>query len=299
MTNNTFIIADYKQIEARILSWLAGQDDLTADFANGIDPYSKLATRLFGVPIREPEDDDPEPVATYLTVRRGFGKDAILGCGFGMGASTFYDRCLANDSLRVLFDSGQYDMAFISKLIKTYRGAYTKIPKFWNSIEKAFRWVIKYPKQVIIYDGEKILVQSVWNGEYYDTPEPPCILTFYNDNGTVCIRLPSSRVLFYPHAHIRGKKLAYNWSNKLWGGFLTENVVQAIARDILAESLLVVHNEVCPVVLHGHDELVCLSPKRDEAVNRTKIGMIMECVPTWCPGLPIAVEIDVSEVYKK
>lgn len=293
MSDNIFIIADYRQIEARVLSWLAGQDDLTEAFARGEDPYSVFATRLFGVPIRQPEDDDPEPVATYLSVKRGFGKDAILGCGFGMGAATFYDRCISNESLRPLFDSGAYDMLFISKLIKTYRGTYTKIPKFWNNIEKAFRWVIKYPKQVVIYDGEKIFAWVDDGRQVHD------MLMFYNDNGTVCIRLPSSRVLFYPYAYTRGKKLGYNWSNKLWGGFLTENVVQSIARDILAESLLIVHNEVCPVVLHGHDELVCLSPKKDEAVNRTKIGMIMETVPSWCEGLPIAVEIDVSEVYKK
>ncbi len=292
--SNVFIIADFCQIEARVLSWLVGQDDLTQDFAEGKDPYSKFATKLFSVPIRKEVDDDPEPVKTYLSVKRGFGKDSILGCGFGMGAATFYDRCIANESLRPLFDSGAYDMLFISKLIKTYRTMYTKIPKFWNSIEKAFRWVIKYPKQVIEYRIGMGIITC--RGRSSDSN---ACFRFYNDNGTVCIRLPSSRVLFYPHACIRGRKLAYHWSNKLWGGFLTENVVQAIARDILAESLLVVHNEVCPVVLHGHDELVCLSPKKDEAVNRAKIGMIMETVPPWCEGLPIAVEIDVSEVYKK
>lgn len=301
MGNNIFIIADYSSIEARVLSWLAGQDDLTAGFARNEDIYSVFAARLFGVPIRKPVDDDPEPVATYLTVKRGFGKDAILGCGYGMGAGTFYDRCLANDALRPLFDAGTYDMLFISKLIKTYRGTYWKIPQLWKTIEKAFRWVIKYPKQIVMYNIEDGLV--TWNGsDSYAPPGPPShILGFYNTNGTVCIRLPSSRVLFYPRARIKnnGRGLAYRWANNVWGGFLVENVVQAISRDILGESLLAVHNEVCPVVLHSHDELVCLSPKKDEAVNRTKIGMIMEHVPHWCGGLPIAVGIETSEVYKK
>ncbi|MCP4596229.1 DNA polymerase [Neptuniibacter sp.] len=297
MSGNTFIIADYAQIEARILSWLAGQDDLTQDFAEGKDPYSKFATRLFNVPIRKPIDDDPEPVKAYLSVKRGFGKDAVLGCGFGMGASTFYDRCIANESLRPLFDSGAYDMLFISKLIKTYRGTYTKIPKFWNSIEKAFRWVIKHPKMGVYYRDGEIKAATDW-GDCFGMPED-AILGFYNDNGTVCIRLPSSRVLFYPHARIAGRKLAYHWSNKLWGGFLTENVVQAIARDIMAESLLGVHNRVCPVVLHGHDELVCLSSKELKVANVARIQRIMEHVPHWCEGLPIAVEIDTSGVYKK
>ena len=299
MPDNTFIIADYSSIEARVLSWLSGQDDLTADFAAGEDIYSKFATRLFGVSIRKPVDDDPEPIKTYLSVKRGFGKDAILGCGYGMGTGTFYDRCLSNDSLRPLFDAGAYDILFISKLIKTYRGTYTKIPQLWKTIEKAFRWVIKYPKVGVYYRDGEIKAATDW-GDCFGMPED-AILAFYNDNGTVCIRLPSSRVLFYPHARIKpnGRGLAYHWANNVWGGFLVENIVQAIARDIMGEALLDVHNEVCPVVLHSHDELVCLSSKKDEAVNRTKIGMIMEHVPHWCGGLPIAVEIDTSSVYKK
>lgn len=304
MSDNTFIIADYAQIEARVLSWLAGQNDLTADFAAGKDIYSLFATRLFGVPVRKPVDDDPEPVVKYLKVKRGFGKDAILGCGYGMGAGTFYDRCLSNDSLRPLFDAGTYNMLFISKLIKTYRGTYSKIPQLWKTIEKAFRWVIKYPKTIVAYYEGKLFT---WTGDdepsniWPLTTDPSNTLLFYNCGGTVCIRLPSSRVLFYPHARIKtnGRGLAYHWANNIWGGFLVENIVQAISRDILGESLLVVHNDVCPVVLHSHDELVCLSPKKDEAVNRTTIGMIMEHVPHWCKGLPIAVKIDTSDVYKK
>lgn len=305
MPDNTFIIADYAQIEARVLSWLAGQDDLTADFAAGKDIYSQFATQLFGVPIRKPVDDDPEPVVKYLKIKRGFGKDAILGCGYGMGAGTFYDRCLANNSLRPLFDSGQYDLLFISKLIKAYRNTYTKIPQLWRTIEKAFRWVIKYPNAVIYYYHPAKCLKQHYGPDIAakknDVEPENKILTFYNTDGTVCVQLPSSRALFYPHARIKtnGKGLAYHWANNVWGGFLVENIVQAISRDILGEALLEVHNKVCPVVLHSHDELVCLSPKKDEAVNRTKIGMIMEHTPHWCEGLPVAVEIETSEVYKK
>lgn len=305
MTDNTFIIADYSSIEARVLSWLAGQDDLTADFANNIDAYSKFATRLFGVPIRKPVEDDPEPVATYLTVKRSFGKDAILGCGYGMGAGTFYDRCLSNDSLRPLFDAGTYDMLFISKLIKTYRGTYKAIPQLWRTIEKAFRWVIKYPKAVVYFYHPAECLRRHYAPDIAakknDVEPENKVLTFHNCDGTVCIRLPSSRVLFYPHARIKndGKGLAYHWSNNLWGGFLVENIVQAISRDILGEALLVVHDTVCPVVLHSHDELVCPSPKKDAGHNSLVIRGIMEHVPHWCEGLPIAVEIEISEVYKK
>ena len=299
MPDNTFIIADYAQIEARVLSWLAGQDDLTEAFRRGEDIYSKFATRLFGVPIRKPVGDDPEPVAKYLKIKRGFGKDAILGCGYGMGAGTFYDRCLSNDSLRPLFDSGQYDLLFVDKLIKTYRNTYTKIPQLWRNIEKAFRWVIKYPACTICYDDGRLTNVSGNRLGSFGT------LTFYNDNGTVCIRLPSSRVLFYPRALIKsnGRDLVYQWSGNVWGGFLVENIVQAISRDILGEALLRVH-KIYPVVLHSHDELVCIVPKKEARIASDVVLGEMVQVPDWAGGvstkaLPIAVEIETSEVYKK
>ena len=75
-----FIIADSAQIEARVLAWLSGQDDLLQGFADGEDVYSQFASRLFKCTVRKPDEGDPEPVQKYLTIKRGFGKDAVLGC---------------------------------------------------------------------------------------------------------------------------------------------------------------------------------------------------------------------------
>jgi len=77
-----FGVVDYAQIEARMLAWMAGQDDLVQGFANGEDIYSAFATTLFSAPVRKPKETDPGPVKKLLTIRRGFGKDGILGCGY-------------------------------------------------------------------------------------------------------------------------------------------------------------------------------------------------------------------------
>jgi hypothetical protein len=85
-------IVDSAQIEARALAWLAGQDYLTKGFADGEDIYSEFASKLFNSRVWKPAGNDDSPEAKVAGIRRGFGKDAILGCGYGMGANKFYSR---------------------------------------------------------------------------------------------------------------------------------------------------------------------------------------------------------------
>lgn len=273
-------IIDLSQIEARLLAWQSGQTDLLEGFANGEDVYSIFATDLFGVPVRKANKKDSERLAIILTIRRGFGKDAILGCGYGMGDEKFYNRCLANPGLKPYFDSGAYDRAFIKKLIKAYRYKYSKIPEYWNKVEKAFSWVIKYPKVEPIETGLD--------------------LKFWNDNGTVNLQLPSTRILRYPDAHItRSKKI--KWAHGyLWGGSITENIIQAIARDIFAEGILRVEGKkLASIVLHSHDEIVTMLPSKNSQKHLDKVMKEFCIVPEWAAGLPLDAEGELSEHYKK
>ena len=271
-------IADSAQIEARLLAWLAGQDDLIKGFADGEDIYSVFATKLFGCPVHKPTADDPDNEVGTLKIRRGFGKDAILGCGYGMGANTFYERCRENDSIRPLLDSGEYDWDFINGLIKTYRKTYSKVPALWQSIEKAFRFVCRYPTEKIDYNGK---------------------LLFWKSGATVNIQLPSGRVLYYHHAKVNRKgDISYD-HGKLWGGTLVENIIQAIARDLLGYWILECEGWGCPVILTCHDEIV--SYNLNDGADDILQGMIqiMSRGPAWAEGLPLAAEGQVSECYVK
>jgi len=284
-----FGVADFAQIEARVLAWLAGQDDLVQGFANGEDVYSEFATTLFGVPVRKAKKNDPKPIAKQLTIRRGFGKDAILGCGYGMGSNKFYERCYANSDLKPLFDSGEYDWDFINKLIKTYRRKYSKIPEFWQTVEKAWKFVTKYPQEVVDQLQQ-------WYGSN------PSKLKFYNQNGTTIIQLPSGRCLFYPHANVTRKgSLKYRWGT-LWGGSIAENIVQAVARDIMGEALLRLQENKFNILFHVHDEIICLFPKFSAEKDLQRMADLMEIIPEWCKGLPLRIPEDdrkLSERYEK
>ena len=288
------IIVDAAQIEARILAWIAGQQNMLEAFAEDRDIYSEFGTRLFSARLRKARKTDPPPISKLLTIRRGFAKDTVLGAGYGMGPNKFYDNCLMNPALRPLFDSGQYDLAFVKRLIKGYRTTYSKVPEFWKTVEKCYRIVTKHPHQVMRYapEGSKV--------------GPGDLLTFWNDGGTVNIQLPSGRILYYPHASIKRKKNPGDFDNQLkyqhgpiWGGTLTENIVQAIARDLLGCWILECEKVNLPVALHVHDEIIAISSDLYAAQNLQVLNGIMSNGPDWAAGLPLAAEGEISETYKK
>lgn len=276
------VITDSAQIEARILAWIAGQTDLTEGFKNGEDIYSVFATRLFGEKVWKPDSDEKTKAARTAKIRRGFGKNAILGCGYGMGANTFLDSCKENDDLRPLFDSGEYNWDFINGLIKTYRNTYGKISEFWTRIEKAFRYVIKYPRETVKF--------AIYNRELFK---------FWKSGNTVHLQLPSGRVLNYRHACLDKKgTIKYHWGT-LWSGAITENVVQAIARDLLGYWILECERKIGPVVLHSHDEIVCMV---DESVSACKLEEMIKIfceAPDWAKDLPLAAEGQLTRKYIK
>lgn len=280
----TLIIVDSAQIEARELAWVAHQDDLVKGFADGEDIYSEFASDLFQAKVWKPTKEEKKtPEGQTADIRRGFGKDAILGCGYGMGANTFFDRCRQNDTLRPLFDSGKYDWDFINKLIKIYRSKYTNIPAFWTEIEKCFRWSTKYSKERTAYKISET-----------------AFLRFYRSGNTTKMRLPSGRVMNYRYATVSPKDDSIRYLHgHLWGGSITENLIQAMCRDLLGYWWLACEAAGIKIVLNSYDELVgCVSKERAEKDLQTMID-IMCSGPEWSQELPLAAEGMISERYCK
>lgn len=267
-------VTDSAQIEARVLAWLAGQQDLLDGFARGEDVYSQFATDLFRCTVRKPRKTDPKPLVIALKIKRGFGKDTILGAGYGMGATRFYNNCLANPNLRPLFDSGQYDFKFVKRLIDTYRTTYAQIPAYWTAVERAFRQCIRFPH----------LEPKVGQ------------VTFRCQGSEVQIELPSGRVLYYRHCKIDRKNTIKWHHGALWGGSITENIDQAISRDLLGYWILECEKAGLPVVLHVHDDIKTMLPQKAQAEELlAKQCEIMRALPAWASGLPVDVEGKLSD----
>ncbi|KKN68800.1 hypothetical protein LCGC14_0448200 [marine sediment metagenome] len=280
----TLIIVDSAQIEARELAWVAHQDDLLKGFADGEDIYSVFATDLFQEKVWKPtEEEKNTPEGKTADIRRGFGKDAILGCGYGMGANTFYDRCRQNDTLRPLFDSDEYDWDFINRLIKIYRTKYSNIPAFWTEIAKCFRWPTKYPEERTVY---RISESSE--------------LVFTRSGTTTRMQLPSGRVMNYRHATVSPKDNGIKYLHgHLWGGSITENLIQAMCRCLLGYWLLKCEDAGIPIVLHSYDELVGCVPIETAERDLQTMSDIMLQGPTWAEGLPLGIDAKISERFCK
>lgn len=274
------IITDASQIEARVLVWLAQQQDMVAAFANGESIYINFVRDLTGKPLRKARKADPPALQRYLTHYRQMGKVGILGCGYGMGASRCREQA-ANDYGIAITE------ATAKELVRHYRKKNDKVCLLWNKVENALRYVTRYP-------DEQAVVSS---------------LRFINKDSAPVIQLPSTREIYYP-----GLYVDYNdkliWANprtdaeiSVWGGFIVENIVQSISRDILAEAMLNV-DEVgqeigLRIALHCHDEIVGVAPV-DVAEDALDIQIRnLSNAPAWASGCPLAAEGFIAECYRK
>ena len=276
---HVFAITDASQIEARVTGWVAGETKLTTAFAEGREIYCEFAAGATGKALRKKRPGDPPPVAAYLTFWRQFGKIGTLGCGFGMGSSRL--QAYAKNSYKLdLSDE------LSQRAVDYYRKTYGRVVKFWNSIEYAFKLVTKYPH------------------ERMDLGK----LQLYSQDGTTVIVLPNGRELYYHGAAVAfdGRREQIGWPELkgrgwvyAWGGFLTENVVQAISRDILAEAILDCEAQDVPIGHHVHDEIIGVVPVADaERALAVQLAALRDR-PIWAPDCPLDAEGFVAERYGK
>lgn len=280
---HVFGTGDLSQIEARVLAWFAGQDDLLEAFRQGRDIYSEFAQdHLYHREVRKPTPDDSPELAKSLKTMRNVGKETILGAGYSMGGGTFYQRCLQKPSLKEAFESGDLNAQLCYRAIAVYRQRFGMIPAFWYELEKAWRFVARYRDQqaTVSHNGHA--------------------LRLWNENGTVVLQLPSGRCLFYPHATASAvdDTCRYRWGH-VYGGLLTENVCQATARDVFAEGMLRLEDAGLRPLFSVHDQAICLFDK-DGAEDKLHRMHELQCVTSaWAEGLPVATEGGLSERYKK
>ena len=262
-----FIISDFSAIEARVLAWLAGEQWVLDAFENGEEIYCRTASRMFGVPVEK------HGVNGHL---RQKGKIATLACGYqgalgALKAMGGIEMGLSEDELQSIVDS--------------WREANPNIVSLWWDIDSVVKRVIKTRSK----EEYKNLVISY-------------------EKGIIFIELPSKRRLAYPKAKIGtnrfgGESVVYEgivvgnkWDKiESYGGKFVENIVQAIARDILAEAMMRLEEKGFNIVMHIHDEVVIES----DASSVEEINEIMSLVPSWASGLILDADGFESEFYKK
>jgi hypothetical protein len=262
-------VADSSQIEARVNAWLWDEHELIASFARGDDIYSKFATdEVYGRTITKADK-----------VERHVGKACVLGLGFQMGAAKF-QMTLAKGALggpKVAFSLEQ-----TQKIVNAYRRRYCGIAAGWSKCA-----------EIIEQMAEGI------EGTY------KC-LHWGDDEGVGFIELPNGMRLKYPDLKKAvGDKGWPEWTyqsgdirKKIYGGLLTENLVQALARIIVATQMVQIDKKY-PVVMTTHDECVTHPKTREAQKCFDYMIKCMSTAPWWCAGIPLAAEGGFADNYSK
>ena len=268
--NHRFIVADFSAIEARVIAWLADEQWRMKIFEQGGDIYCASATAMFKVPV-EKHGANKE--------LRAKGKIAELACGYGGGVNAL--KAFGADKMGL----SDFEMETI---IKKWRESSPNICKFWREVEIC-------AKNAIL---EKKFVEYKKN------------ISFESDGNFLFINLPSGRKISYVRPKIilenNQEKITYQgtiqetggWGkNYTWGGKLTENIVQATARDCLAESMIKLDKAGYKIVMHVHDEII------SEMVNGKgsleEVVSIMSEPISWAKGLILTADGYETEYYRK
>jgi DNA polymerase len=266
-----FYVVDYTAIEARLLAWLAGEETILDAYRKGLDVYKVMAAKLWKISYEEVNDE-----------QRRIGKNLVLGCGYSLGGAKFVDYC-ANLGLVI-------EPEFAMSAVRTYRKEHPNIVASWKTVETLVVEAIKNPGKITRGLKCRFFMREHW----------------------LCVELPGGRELRYPYAKavpiMRYDKPAFEisfateykgqWSReKTYGGKLIENIVQAIARDVMMEGMYNAEKAGYPVIGTVHDEIITL---RDEGTGDIKALELLVCdVPDWADGMPLASKGFACNRYKK
>jgi DNA polymerase bacteriophage-type len=309
------VACDLNAIEARIVAWLAGQENVLDLFRQGEDVYIAQASDIFSKPQNFISKDSYE---------RQVGKTAILAFGYQGGVGSMQTMCKAyglkmapaysalwqrstsyqKETAEKNFKSNgsKYEISkeeFIaSDLAKMFwREANDKIVEYWTAVEDASRLAVENPG-VAFRAG----------------PNARCV-TFKKNGSFLWAKLPSNGVICYPYPEIKPTKTPWGTEKQLltymfedvqsrkwirgstYGGSIVENLTQSLARDVLADGMLELEKINYPVVLHIHDEAVSEVPEGTGSVDT--MAAVMSKSPSWGLDLPLAASGWRGKRYRK
>jgi DNA polymerase len=285
-----FGAGDFSQIETCVLLALAGQHDKAALIAAGTDIYRDMAAQIYGLDRRTFLAIADEQLTLEQREQRQVGKNTILGCGYQMGAERFgrqYLRHLSKDDAKKLAEQIVY-----THYRKNWAPA---VPKLWHDLERAARGAMLHPGIVSVAKcGISYRLET--------KASLPCL---------VC-RLLNGKHIHYMNAKVIPGRVD-RWGRPVWtywayrkgqwheiepyGGLLTENAVQGLARELLVEAMFRLEEQGFPVVLTVHDEILVEHPN----ITKETLEKIMSVRPQWAEqlGVPVKAKAWVGKRYRK
>jgi DNA polymerase len=267
-------VGDYSSIEARTVLALAGQHDKCSLLASGEDVYIAMAEEIYQRKIIKGRDVEERQV----------GKSTVLGCGFQMGWKTFQEKYASN-----------HDAEFAKRCIAAYREDFAPlVPELWAGLQEAS-------------------TRAVWDHKTMSSHG----VTYSHEDMWLVARLPSGRKIYYPNPIPSKKAMPWDkedirptWQCQAWklgrwitrdmyGGLLTQNVVEALARDVMVYGMRNCEANGYPIILTVHDEIIC-EPLTTDADPDTLRDLMLD-IPEWAKTMGISVDAEcwIGDRYKK
>lgn len=258
---------DSSQIEARMLAWLAGQDDLVEAFEKGEDVYKIMASSIYG-----------KSVDQIDKAERFVGKTTILGAGYGMGPAKFQVQ-LKNFGVDLPLDE-------CKRIINVYRETYWRIPLLWAEAGRALEAMMQgagasfgLEGVVEVTDGNRIKLPNGLHLHYPNLRRQPMLGSSHTE-------------IVYDT-----KKGRSTIPNRIYGGKCVENVCQALARTVIGEQMLMIARRF-KVAMTVHDSVIAVVPEDgSQDLHREFVEMCMRIRPKWAQGLPLNCESKMGATY--
>ncbi len=280
-------VGDYSAIEARVLSWLADDREALELFRTGRDPYKVMASAIFKVPY---DEVTPE--------QRQVGKAAELGCGFGMGADKFVTA--AYDVYGIVVDAETASLA-----VTLYREVHSDVKQLWYDINRCAMAAVREPGSMQRVNDKlsfRMVGNFLWallpSGRPLCYPAPKLVMhqTFWMPMPRECLEFGS----------VDAKTRRWG-RERTYGGKLTENIVQAIARDVMADAMVRLEDYGFDVLFTVHDEVATELPDdllTEYGIDREEFALsdFIDCMseaPEWARSMPIKVEAWTGTRYRK
>ena len=266
------IACDSSQIEARLVAWVSGQRDLVQQFADKRDVYCEFASEVYGRPITKADK-----------LERHVGKTAVLGLGYGMGALKFRRTLeIGAGGIRVQLQDHEAE-----RIVRLYREKNFKIAQFWQRCSHALTHIMQGTE----FNLSDALPTLVTGHETIYLPNKMTIrypLLHHNADG-YCYANTSKLYRDVVKARVIGAELPYDKFTRIYGGKVTENIVQALARIVVADQMVAIgvrHK----VVLQVHDEVVIMCDESEAPAAQAFMEQVMSTPPEWAADLPVACE---------
>ena len=270
------IACDSSQIEARMVAYIAGQEDLVQAFREGRDVYSEFASEIYG-----------RPVSKADKVERFVGKTCILGLGYGMGHVKFRNTlALGQGGISVDVDENE-----AQRIVRLYRQKNHKIVSLWNKCGHALTTMVAggsgHITDLLPYNQNGIVLPNGLRIQYNALRQTPDGFEYIADARTFR-KLAKARVS-------TGEQISVDWT-RIYGGKVTENVVQALARIVVAEQMAAI-GQSYHVAFQVHDEVIITCQENDKAIAQEFVERQMSKPPRWAQDLPVACESGVGYNY--